>query len=167
LIKACASAFDYYGPASTLIREFKFNGRFAFAKDAAAFMMVQLSRLNWPMPDALIPVPQTLTSWLKRGYNQSSLIAQELSRMINVPVVDILKKSFTEFSQTGLDRQQRNRLSAEAFGLKRKSIPPNQTLLLIDDVLTTGATLQSCAAVLHQTFPSAVYALTFAHNSET
>jgi competence protein ComFC len=159
--KGLAAAFDHIGPAASFISALKYGGRFKLAKDAAAFMLVQFSRLHWPMPDAIVPVPQSFSRWMMRGYNQSHLIAQEFGKMIERPVYDLLKKKSGDFSQTGLNRQQRSQLSSDSFRWKKPKNVSDKTLLVIDDVMTTSATLRHCGAVLQEGFPKCLYGLTF------
>lgn len=155
------AAFEYYGPAATLIRELKYSGRFRFAKDAAALMLVQFTKLNWPLPDLVVPVPQSFASWLRRGYNQSLLIAREFGLLIDRPVLDLLKKKSGALSQTGLSRQQRKALDPHMFAWKKTYPVSGMTLLLIDDVMTTSTTLRHSAGVLQEGFPKSLYGLTF------
>ena len=160
LYQGLASAFDHFGPAAAIIRELKYSGRFQFAKDAAAFMVIQFIRLNWPIPDLIVRLPQSFLRGLFRGYNQSLLIAKEFGKLIERPVVDVLKKRSGEFSQTGLNRSQRNELSQDAFRWKNRSDFTGKTLLVIDDVMTTATTLRHCGAVLQESFPRRIYGMT-------
>jgi competence protein ComFC len=155
-----AAAFDYFGPAATLVQQLKFARRVFLAKEIAAFLVIQLFRLGWPLPDLLVPVPQSWIRRLSRGFNQSQLIAQEMGALLNRPSVDLLKRRSGDFAQVGLDRQQREALSAQAFSWKRAFDLSDQTVLLIDDVMTTGRTLGCSAEILQESFPKAIYGLT-------
>lgn len=155
-----AAAFDYQGPAATLIHHLKFANAPYLAKEIAAFMMVQFSRLDWPLPDYIIPVPLSFTHFLKRGYNQSQLIAQEIGHLLDRPIVNCLKKSSEFFSQMGQDRLQREKLPEACISWKKPQLMADKTLLLIDDVMTTGTTLRHSAQQLQEAFPKAIYALT-------
>lgn len=84
-------------------------------------MVVQLIRLEWPLPDFLIPVPQSFMHRLSRGYNQSQLIANEMSKLLNIPTYDCLKRSPDAFPQTALNRKQREQLSHDTVSLKNMS----------------------------------------------
>ncbi len=159
-VKKRAAAFDYMGPMATLVHQLKFAKRFPLAKDFAAFLVVQLDRLNWPLPDLLIPVPQSFTRKLIRGFNQSELIAQEMSCLLQRPCLNLLKRRSGDFSQMGQDRAQREALEASAFSWKKFHDLSDKTLLLIDDVMTSGTTLNHCATLLDEASPAAIYALT-------
>ena len=69
-----AAAFEYAGPAASLIRTLKYRNRPYLAKSAAAFLAAQFARLDWPMPDLLVPVPMPWLRKVARGYNQAELL---------------------------------------------------------------------------------------------
>lgn len=154
------AAFDYIGPAATLVKKLKYANQPHLAKGLAAFLVAQLEQLAWPLPDALVPVPISFSRWFSRGYNQSTLIAQEMSKLLQIPVWHVLKRKSGDFSQAGLTLNQRSILTSHSFHLKKKSLIKNKTLLLIDDVMTSGKTLQSCAECLMEGMPAVLYALT-------
>lgn len=159
--KRMVSAFEYEGPAATLVQQLKFGKREELAKDFASWMLVQFLRLDVPLPDLIIPVPQPfLRTWM-RGYNQSLLIAQEVARLLERPCLNLLKKRSGDFPQTGLSKEQRENLSRDAITWKKRYPISDKTILLIDDVMTTGSTLQRSAEVLQEGYPAALYALTF------
>lgn len=161
IFKRLAAACEYRGPAGAIVRQLK-TGRYpALAKEAAAFMVLQLVELDWPLPDLIIPVPLSFGHKIKRGYNQSLLIAKEIGQMIERPVVETLKRKAGGFSQTGLTREQRDQLSADDFIWKKRIDLSDQTILIVDDVLTTGTTLRHCAERLQEAFPAALYGLAF------
>lgn len=103
---------------------------------------------SWDI-DAIIPVPLHKKKELKRGYNQSNLIAHGIGDVIQVPVISnaLIRTRYTE-SQTEKTREQRIENVHQAFSLTSPSIVASKHLLLIDDVLTTGATVEACASTL-------------------
>ena len=155
-----AAVFDYQGPAATLVHQLKFANRPHLAKELAAFMLIQLIRLDWPLPDLIVPAPLSITHFFKRGYNQSKLLAKELSQLIEKPMRDILKKSSEGFAQMGQNRAQRELLPQEAISWKKPCMMTHQRILLIDDVMTTGTTLRHSAHILRQGSPASIDALT-------
>lgn len=157
-----AASFDYYGPAASLVRKMKYGGHSYLAEGIAAYMAAQFLQTGWQFPDYIVPVPMSTAHKLERGFNQSQLIADSLSLLIGKPVLDALKRRSGDYSQAGLTRTQRLALSRSGFQLR--VIPPlkGKTLLLIDDVLTTGSTLRRCAETLYETYPKNIYGLVFA-----
>lgn len=156
-----SSAFEYAGPAATLVQQFKFGKKQELARDLASWMLIQFLRLEVPLPDLIVPVPQPFMRTWTRGYNQSLLLAQEISRLLDRPCADLLKKRSGDFPQTGQSRKQRESLPSDAISWKKRRSISDETILLIDDVMTTGATLRHCAAALQEGYPAALYALTF------
>ncbi len=154
-----AAAFDYLGPAASLIKTLKYRNRPYLAKPAAAFLAAQFTRLNWPTPHMLVPVPMPWLRQMSRGYNQANLLATELTQFLQIPVVNALKRTVGTFSQAGLTHEQRQRLPAAHFDLCDISVY-GRTVLLIDDVMTTGSTLHACAEALLKGEPSRIYVLT-------
>lgn len=156
-----AAVFPFVGPAASMVKKMKYSGRPYLAKGMGAFMAAQFVQLEWPIPDAIIPVPISFSHWLSRGYNQSALLAQELANILQVPVWPILKRSGLGISQAGLTLEQRQQLEDRQFSLKNSFPIQDKVLLVIDDVTTSGSTLQKCAETLYERCPTSLYALTF------
>lgn len=160
LLNGIAAAFDYVGPASTLVRKIKYADQPYLTKGCAAFLSAQFLRLNWPMPDLIAPVPIAFTHLITRGYNQSQLLAQELGSLLDIQVVDLLERHSGDYSQAGLSRAQRLELKGHRIQLRTiKSNVEDKCILLIDDVLTSGSTMRKCAEALTAVFPSKIYGL--------
>ena len=155
-----ASVFDYEGPAATLIKSLKYGGQDYLAKGAGAFLAAQYLTLGWPMPDAVIPMPIALLRRWERGYNQSYLLAESFASLLNIPVKDILIRKSGHFSQAGLSYEQRIQLSSDAFDIRKGADIMNQNVVIIDDVMTTGTSIECCAEALQSLFPKAIYGLT-------
>lgn len=98
----------------------------------------------------IIPIPTSSAHLRKRGFNQANLIAQELGTRYNVPVTNIIHKRKEAQNQTGNNRKKRLTLSQDSFYLSHTVALPEitSTLVLIDDICTTGATLRACATLL-------------------
>lgn len=159
-IKRIASVFDYEGPPSTLIKQLKYGGQSYLAKGGGAYLAAQFLALNWPMPDFIVPMPMARLKKLQRGYNQSELLATSLSELINCPLSQALRRQSGDFSQAGLEYSQRLGLKSDSFFLKNYDHLHDKILLIIDDVMTTGSSLNCCAEALLPCFPKAIYALT-------
>lgn len=159
LFDGIAAVFDFLGPPATLVKKMKYSNMPYLAEGLAAYLTAQFFRLNWPLPDAIIPVPLSWVHHMDRGYNQSELLARSFASYLQRPVINGLKRQSGDFSQAMLNRDRRLLLDKEKFRNGNFLIPANQTLLLIDDVLTTGSTLYRCAEALQGYYPQKIYAL--------
>jgi ComF family protein len=112
--------------------------------------------------DALVPVPLHPRRLREREFNQAALLAEHLSRRVSLPVCDALQRFRYTGTQTALDRRGRRQNLRNAFALRQNVDVSDLNLLLVDDVLTTGATLDACAAVLLEHGAACVRALTLA-----
>lgn len=144
----------------TLIHALKYGGQFYLAKGAAAFLATQWLRLQWPTPDFLLPAPISMGHWWERGYNQSLLLSKELSKLLQIPVLNLLRKRSGDYSQAALTHSQRTQLPKEAITLKYPSRIEGKDILLIDDVMTSGTTLHHCATALLSAGADRLYSLT-------
>lgn len=160
-LRGIAATFDYIGPAASIIRKLKYSNQPYLAKGAGAYLVAQLIQIGWPLPDLIAPVPISLTHWLDRGYNQSELLAESVSNLINKPHSLLLQRKSGDYSQAGMNQKQRRALLTDSLSLKNKIPIYDKTILLVDDVMTTGSTLQRCAEVLQGGCPKEIYALTF------
>lgn len=121
------------------------------------FSSVEEDLLLLPGP-LLVPVPMERRKQCLRGYNQAELLAFELSRRTRIPVCRALQKTRPTPSQAGLSRADRLHNLRDAFQMRESATSAAsyaQTILLIDDVYTTGATIDRCSAVLRTHFPRA------------
>lgn len=155
-----AAVFDYEGPAATLIKQMKYGGQAYLAKGGGAYLAAQFLKVGWPLPDAVVPMPIALLRKWERGYNQSLLLAESFASILNVPVKDVLIRKSGHFSQAGLSFEQRLQLTSDAFDLRKGANAYGQNVLIIDDVMTTGTSIECCAEVLQSLFPKAIYGLT-------
>lgn len=155
-----AAAFDYLGPAATLIQRMKYGAQPYLSLGMGAFLAVQWIRLRWPKPDYLIPVPLSSIHFFERGFNQSRLLCESMSQVLNVPVVDVLARKNGDYSQAALKQDQRLAYGEWKLSLK-KNRPgfKGKNLLIVDDVMTTGTTLYRCAEVLLDELPAALHGL--------
>jgi ComF family protein len=124
--------------------------------------MCETLRIWSPPVDAIVPVPLHGSRRRSRGYNQSELLARELAHLSGLPLErDVLRRVRNTRPQTEQPDAASRRLNvAGAFGPGKA--PPSGSILLIDDVTTTGSTLEACARVLLANGAAHVYALTFA-----
>lgn len=156
LYTKCCSSFEDYGPASTLRNKMKNNNMPFLAKGCAAYMVMQLLRLDCPLPDVVIPIPVTLGSQFKRGFNHSALLAEEIGKILSRPTCNALKRKRKNYS--GQDQEIS---SIESFVLKKGVDIVEKRVLVIDDFTRTGRTLHSAGEALCDGYPSSLYAMTF------
>jgi ComF family protein len=142
------------------IVQLKYEDQPAIATILAERLAETWLTLNWP--DAMVvPVPTTAKRLRERGYNQAALLARACAHLLGLPYrADVLRRSREIDSQVGKTREARLADMHEAFTASLPQAMAGQPILLIDDVLTTGATLSACAAALHQAGAVAVYGLT-------
>lgn len=159
LLKKCAAAFDYQGPAATLVLKMKYANQPYLAKGAGGFLAVQAMRLEWPLPDLIIPVPLTLVHQISRGYNQSLLLAESLGAILQRPVRQVLRRKLLDYSQAGMTKKQRMQLDGGTFSLKKNLDIKDKVIWIVDDVMTTGRTMNCCAEALYAGYPREVYGL--------
>lgn len=120
---------------------------------------------NLPPPDALIPVPMHPERLAERGFNQSSALASALHWELGIPLIEGLERMTLTPPQVGLSRRDRLHNLTGVFALSsagREWGIKGRRIWLIDDVVTTGATLEACTHVLREQGASKVYGLTLA-----
>ncbi len=112
--------------------------------------------------DLVVPVPLHWRKSLERGFNQSELLARELARRRNLPLAKALRRKRAGSVQASLSLAERRRNVAGVFEVRSKRDIQNKRILLIDDVMTTGATASACATVLKRAGAKSVTLLTVA-----
>lgn len=106
--------------------------------------------------DVLMPVPLFWWKKIRRGYNQAELLAQTISQETGIPIQNVLTRVKNTKTQTRLSENERCDNVKNAFTVQTNDIK-DKKVLLIDDVLTTGATIQECARVLKDAGACEVY----------
>lgn len=112
--------------------------------------------------DAVVPMPMHWLRRWKRGFNQAELLGRAVARHAGVPLVEALRRTRMAAAQAGLSSSQRRRNVAGSFGIDRPGAIRGQHVLLVDDVLTTGATARAAAGVLKRAGAARVTVLTLA-----
>jgi ComF family protein len=137
--------FTYHYPFNVLIPRFKFHQDLAAGRVMAEVFAGAISRDA--LPKALVPVPLHLSRLRQRGFDQALVLAKTLSTQLRIPVhANGLKRvRFTE-AQSDLDAKARLQNCRGAFVVRAVPIPAH--VALVDDVMTTGATVRECTQVL-------------------
>jgi ComF family protein len=134
----------------TLVHQLKYADRHD-ARTLFGRWLMEAGRDLLPAADVIVPVPLSRLRLLMRHFNQAAVLAGELSRQTGVPMHPlILKRTRFTKSQVGMTRDQRRRNIAGAFAVPRRCRArlESRNVLLIDDVVTTGATAEACARTL-------------------
>jgi ComF family protein len=161
-IDGIRSVFRFEGTVRRAVHEFKYRNLKSIAVCLAALMADYL-RDNPIEGNVLIPVPLHPRRLRERGYNQSSLLAEKLGKLTALPVIEgylcRLKDSLPQARTKNVEERRKN--VEKAFSCQPGKLP-EKTVILIDDVCTSGATLESCAAALKAAGAVSVWGFTLA-----
>jgi ComF family protein len=142
-ITSARAAFAYRGPAKAAVHRLKFSG-WRGVGDALAGAVAALGP---PPADAVTWVPLAPRRRAERGFDQARVLARALARRLDLPAVAVVRRTTATAPQARRSRDERLRAMDGAFSrIPRASAPAR--VLLVDDVLTTGATASACAAAL-------------------
>lgn len=144
--------FRYKNLIRNQILELKFHDKPYISKTITYFLKnVQKSFEKLKNYDIIIIVPISRERKKERGYNQSELISKEISLMLNIPIMkNILYKNKNTVPQSTLNKEQREQNAKGVYNVKNCYKIQNKKILLIDDIYTTGSTVNECAKVLVQ-----------------
>jgi ComF family protein len=165
LIDGIRSVVSFEGRAREAIHQFKYVGRLPLASRLAR-LMADYWRAN-PIPaDVITAVPLHVARQHERGYNQADLLAQEFGRVIGLPfVAGTFQRVRNTRAQVGLDAAERRANVRDAFAyqvLRQGRSVQGQHVLVIDDVCTTGSTLEACSVALKAAGAASVWGFTLA-----
>lgn len=143
-----AGVFAYGGSVTEAVRRFKFDGRFDLAPRFGRLMAARVSALAGLL-DVVVPVPLHPVRLADRGYNQAALLARVVARTLGLRHEPrALVRTRATAQQASLGRAERERNVHDAFAVRTPGRLRGQRVLLVDDVRTTGATLEACEAAL-------------------
>lgn len=150
---------EYVNLAETLVKKLKFEN----VRAASGSMAEHLIRVLPELPDNIIitHVPTATSRVRQRGYDQAQLLARDLARNTGKPDMRLLARS-GQTRQVGTKRTQRIRQVEQAFRVRYPTLVRGAHIILVDDVLTTGATLENAAKTLKATGAKKVDAIVFA-----
>jgi ComF family protein len=155
------SVFLYEGPVIRMVHEMKFSKRARFARYFSEEMYLFLLEHFVQQAEAIVPVPLHRSREWQRTFNQARLMAEHLSALTGIPVQNYLRRTRNTIPQTFLSGQARRKNLEGAFTVKQ-GIDLPKSVLLIDDVITTGATLEACSILLRKAGVRKIYGLTVA-----
>jgi competence protein ComFC len=159
---ALRTAFVYQGLAREMVQALKYRGVTALAGRMGG-LLAEAARSQRLEADVIVPVPLSGMRKRTRGYNQAEALAVALGRELGLPVAPkaLVRRRHTPPQARRADAEARRANVAGAFVVAATSIA-GQSVLLIDDVATTGATLSACASALREAGSGPIWALTFA-----
>lgn len=160
-VTAC---WRYTYPVKNGVCRLKFSGKLKLAQPYGQ-QMAQVVQADFSDVafDFAVPVPDSARSYKKRGYRVAGLLAESIATALAIPCRnDILLKEYETKTQHDLPRAQRTANVRGAYGVACPGAVEGKTILLADDILTTGATLEECARMLLLAGARAVYAVSFA-----
>lgn len=156
--------FSYQESIRKLILNYKFNGKSYLYKTIVNFLLK--NEKFFPILksyDTIIPVPISQKRRKERGYNQSELIAREMARKMEMEYVNrCLFKTKNIVEQSKLNKEERQKNIQGVYQLYKPEIIRNKKVLLIDDIYTTGSTVNECSKMLREAKPEKIGVFTIA-----
>lgn len=158
----CVSPFLFEGDVIKLVHGLKYSNKQYYAKTMSALLLSCVLEQNINF-DIVIPVPLSQTRLRERGFNQSQALCSEFARCGFAVCDSVVVRSKNTSTQTNLTKAERKLNVENAFSVVDKNVLKNKTVLVVDDVYTTGATLNSITQTLLKAGAKQVYGATFAH----
>ncbi|MSU76146.1 ComF family protein [Patescibacteria group bacterium] len=144
MLRGVLAGAQFNGPLPALVKALKYRHARAVAPHLVPYLERPLNTLPHIENAVLVPIPLHASRERQRGHNQSRILAGLLSKQTKIPLADGLERIKPTISQTGLNRSARQK-NVEGVFRWRKRVKPRATAILVDDVFTTGATLESAA----------------------
>ena len=154
-------AFDYADGPRNVVFRFKYEGKRMLARQMAELIFQRVGEIG-SCGDFLVPVPLHKGRERERGFNQAGLLATGLSILTGLPAYDGLMRRRETMRQFELSADERKANVSGAFELKEGFDVSGADVLLVDDILTTGATARECASVLKHAGARSVKLIVFA-----
>lgn len=159
------SPFAYEGIIKKGIYNFKYYNKPYFYKFFGNCLLSYMKSINYMNFDYVLSVPLHASKMRIRGYNQSELLAKYLSGKLSIPYVDALKRTKKTLKQSEQTKEERRKNLRNAFAVKKRANTEyikNSSVLLVDDVYTTGSTADECSIALLEYGVGKVYVITIA-----
>lgn len=156
------SPYEYMPPVISLIRNLKYHEQTQLAEYLGRNMADTILEMGWEI-DIIVPVPLHLKRLKQRGYNQAELLADVIGEMIDREVdTTLISRNVNTPSQVGRTRQGRADNLINAFAACDINLIIDKRILVVDDVYTTGSTINECSGVLKSIGAAEIYAVTTA-----
>ena len=154
--------WPFHGAAREVVHRYKYQGDEKARRVVLEHLPLALAGVAIPRPDAVCAVPMHWLKRLWRGHCAASQLARDAARLLAVPQLHLLRRRRVGKPQHELDREHRRKAVLDLYELTPRAQIPSGTILLVDDVLTTGATLDTCARLLLEGGAGEVRVLTLA-----
>lgn len=162
----CVVCSDYVAPFDQWIALLKYGNNHGLAQFMGTWLGITALEAHVKLPDVLIPVPCSVNKLRQRGYNQAALIARHLGKHIQRPVNNkLLIKNRETGAQADLGRAERLKNLQETFQAT-ELVPKGLRVGLVDDVITTGATIESCVSALRKAGAESIVTLAICRTPE-
>ncbi len=140
---------EYVFPTTELIKQLKYNDKLLLSEVLSRIVLNMVKQENGHLPEVIIPVPIHPLRLMKRGFNQSALIAKTISKELNIPIdLKSCHRIRNTLQQTGFNKKQRRKNIRNAFSVNGNFSAKHVAIL--DDVVTTGSTVNEMARVLQK-----------------
>lgn len=155
----CAvSSFRYEGKYREALLRLKFSNKKQYSKSFAVSIANDIAKVyNGIKFDCITSVPLSQSRLRERGYNQAEVLARDTAEILHIDYEELLEKIKDNYAQHDLAKAKRKQNVKGAYGLKDKNAVKGKTVLLIDDVVTTGYTMNACCKILIKNGAEAVY----------
>jgi ComF family protein len=150
----------YRGALRKAINLLKYHNVKRLSKPLADILL----NINTPAIDGILPVPLHRKRLRHREFNQSALLARYVAHNLGVPlIIDCLIKMTDTLPQVGLTSKERKENISNAFGIQDNTLVKGKNIMLIDDVITTGATVRECSKILKKAGAHDIHVVALAH----
>jgi ComF family protein len=152
----------YREPLQTAVQQFKYKRNIGLGEIFAGKLAAVVSLAGWQV-DLIFPVPLAKSRLRDRGYNQAMILARPLGWILQKPVKnDVLTRIKDTRPQVGLSLTERETNLARAIEVQDIEIAAGRNILIVDDVITTGSTMNACAKSLHEAGAGSIYGASLA-----
>ena len=163
LTEGCLSPLAYRGDVPDGVHRYKFGGRQSYGRTFSTLMSQCLQDHGKTSFDFVTWAPLSKKRLRERGFDQAEILARGVGDQLGLPVVSLLEKVRHTQAQSDLKEESRRRANAlNAYRIKPGTQVAGKSVLLVDDIVTSGATLSECARVLLQAGAKSVHCLTLA-----
>lgn len=165
-LDALVCAAWYAGRVRRALLDYKFNHHYAYGRPLAELLAQAWEVRRMSAPDVITCVPVSLTHVYGRGFNQSAELAACLAAHWELPFVQTLRRRLLARRQSALNRTDRWHNARRTFFPRATADVEGKTVLLVDDIVTTGATVSTCAGILREMGATRVWALAAAKTGQ-